>query len=424
MRPRTASSRVSRAELHSASTQHPADLAPITAAVFARRSVKVAGNGVVFGAVRSLGTVTLEGQGQIQGTVEEGGTLPVPLAFPWDGRDGAGSVAPNGTYPGTLALALVREFRASGSTDFVATVVAGISSAAPPVTVDLTPPAISNRAPEGAAPTLQPTISASFSNALSGIDAVRLFLDGVDVTAQSTITGDGIAFTPGAPITSGVHNVELRVTDQAGNEAVSIWTFSFDSTPPTIVLAPASGELTLDTTPTLTATYSDAGSGVKLSSLQAKLDGTAVAFAVGPNKAEFTPAASLADGPHTLVVTLADNLGNTAQATSAFRIVASVTAIGTSGGSTAITDPARSGYGAAIVIPEGALTQSVIFTIEHIAAPAAFPSGFVPAGVVVDFNPSITFAQPATVAIPHAAPPAGFPETALKLLKFDLALQL
>ncbi|GEM_PF-3888449 len=96
-----------------------------------------------------------------------------------------------------------------------------------------------------------------------------------------------------------------------------------DRTAPQITnLVPAEGA-TLDTPrPTMSASFSDALSGVKVSTIHITLDNvdkTAQAT-VSATGFSFTPSADLADGNHTLIVSLADNAGNPATATRHFTI--------------------------------------------------------------------------------------------------------
>jgi len=96
---------------------------------------------------------------------------------------------------------------------------------------DVTGPLVTNLAPANGSSTgsiLRPSISASYSDAPSGIDtsSVKLFLDGVEVTAEATIGADGIAYTPSFDLAKKSHIVELRVSDTKGNETVQTWSFS------------------------------------------------------------------------------------------------------------------------------------------------------------------------------------------------------
>ncbi|MBI2899061.1 MAG: hypothetical protein HYY17_02685 [Planctomycetes bacterium] len=176
------------------------------------------------------------------------------------------------------------------------------------------------------------------------------------------------------------------------------------------------------------ATYFDPmpGSGIDTATFKAWLDGVDVTakFAVGAGQATWMTTESLADGPHIFAARIADKAGNVAEKTSLFRIASVLATVGSSGGTLSVTDLANPISGSSLSIPEGALTQTIAFSIELVAGPIAFPPGFVPAGPVVDFRPSVRFVQPVMVAIPYSdavAQTTGVPEAGLKLLRFDVA---
>ncbi|MCX7841965.1 MAG: S-layer homology domain-containing protein [Clostridia bacterium] len=95
---------------------------------------------------------------------------------------------------------------------------------------DITGPVVANITPANGSSTesnLRPSISASYSDP-SGINtgSVKLFLDGTDVTAAATVTAGGITCIPSSDLSRTSHLVELRVSDTAGNQTVSTWSFS------------------------------------------------------------------------------------------------------------------------------------------------------------------------------------------------------
>jgi hypothetical protein len=93
-----------------------------------------------------------------------------------------------------------------------------------------------------------------------------------------------------------------------------------DTTPPAVdITAPADGSFVASATPTVTAAYSDAGSGVDLASVRLVLDGvdrTAEAQ-VAVSGLTFVPAAPLAEGDHTVVASVRDRAGNSSTAAAA-----------------------------------------------------------------------------------------------------------
>ncbi|MFY9823638.1 MAG: DNRLRE domain-containing protein [Thermoanaerobaculia bacterium] len=113
-----------------------------------------------------------------------------------------------------------------------------------------------------------------------------------------------------------------------------------DTTPPTITItAPVDGSFVTSATPTISASYSDTGSGINTASVRLELDGvdrTAEAQ-VTVSGLTFTSLSSLAEGHHAAIVTVRDGAGNVAQATLSFNIDAIAPAV-------AITAPAQGGY--------------------------------------------------------------------------------
>jgi uncharacterized Zn-binding protein involved in type VI secretion len=90
-----------------------------------------------------------------------------------------------------------------------------------------------------------------------------------------------------------------------------------DTTPPTITItAPADGSFVTSATPTITASYSDTGSGINPASVRLEIDGvdrTAEAQ-VTASGLTFTPSTALAEGVHTVTVLVQDQAGNSATA--------------------------------------------------------------------------------------------------------------
>lgn len=97
------------------------------------------------------------------------------------------------------------------------------------------PAGIRDLAPEDQASVMvtRPTISAIFDdNGSNAIDtrSVRLFLDGVDVSSNATITSNSIRYIPAVGIGPGRHDVRLTATDEAGNRIVRRWSFRVNQT--------------------------------------------------------------------------------------------------------------------------------------------------------------------------------------------------
>ncbi len=173
----------------------------------------------------------------------------------------------------------------------------------------------------------RPAISVAYSDAASGVNtaSVHLLLDGVDKTAQATVTAAGVTFTPTADLSEAQHTVTVSLSDLAGNPASASAHWTVDATLPSIaVAAPADGTLETTATPFMHVTYSDALSGVDLSSLVVMLDGLDITtrFAKTAGEATYTPAMAdaLSNAQHTLTARILDLAGNERAAQSVFTV--------------------------------------------------------------------------------------------------------
>lgn len=74
-----------------------------------------------------------------------------------------------------------------------------------------------------------PTIKIMFSDT-GGIDTeeISLMIDGVDVTADATITETSLMYTPKVPLAYGKHQVAISVSDVSGNIATITWEFTIN----------------------------------------------------------------------------------------------------------------------------------------------------------------------------------------------------
>ncbi|MBN1324197.1 MAG: right-handed parallel beta-helix repeat-containing protein [Methanotrichaceae archaeon] len=98
---------------------------------------------------------------------------------------------------------------------------------------DLTPPSIEDlQPPDGSTLVYErPLVSASLADAGSGVDpdSVRLMLDGVDVTGNSTVLSTKVWYTPTEPLANGNHDLEVALEDNSGNRNSSTWSFQISA---------------------------------------------------------------------------------------------------------------------------------------------------------------------------------------------------
>ncbi|MCD6409665.1 MAG: Ig-like domain-containing protein [Candidatus Verstraetearchaeota archaeon] len=197
-----------------------------------------------------------------------------------------------------------------------------ISIPAPPPPPDTEPPEIYNLrpAPGSTVSTATPTISASYrDNVAIDVDSVRIYVDGVDVTAEATVTASSVTYVPPAPLSEGMHTVRVKVADTSGNTNEREWWFNVklpDTTPPTIVsVTPPDGATVSTATPTISASYTD-DTGIDVNSVRLYVDGVDVTSeaTVTASSVTYTPTTLFANNTgHTARVEVADLAGNTAE---------------------------------------------------------------------------------------------------------------
>ena len=128
----------------------------------------------------------------------------------------------------------------------------------------------------------------------------------------------------------GYYNVSLSAADEAGNVSTADATDTDIGTnlrlvvkekvaPTVSIVSPGASAFLTSNMPTITAQLRDADSGVKISTLVFKLDGTTVAYnatgmtctaVAGGHNISYTPKTALSDGAHTVTVVVTDNDGN------------------------------------------------------------------------------------------------------------------
>ena len=153
---------------------------------------------------------------------------------------------------------------------------------------------------------------------------------GSNNTYTATITAPGTTSYNNA---GGYYDVTVEATNTAGTVATQnasglagLKLVVKEKVPPVItILTPTSGAYVTNNKQTVTFNITDesGGSGVNLSSLIVKQDGTAVAASTIKSTAitngysvTYTPATALTDGSHTVTITVSDNDGNAATAKS------------------------------------------------------------------------------------------------------------
>lgn len=182
------------------------------------------------------------------------------------------------------------------------------------VELDETPPSITTTAPHGVIHLDKPIITVSASDDRSGVDSIAITAKdgrGLPVNGVTDVRSDKTAatFTPTQSLRDGVYTVDVKVADQAGNEASSRWQFTveLDLVPPSVLITRPAQEHTENRRPIISATYTDNMSGVDADSIKLTLDGTTVEpDDVSETQVVFTPGYDLPFGEHTVTLELSD----------------------------------------------------------------------------------------------------------------------
>ena len=164
------------------------------------------------------------------------------------------------------------------------------------------------------------------------IKTVQVVINGqtYNLTNSSGNTWTATITAPGATsfnLTNGEYPVSVKATNTAGTTTTDT-TYGLkvkETVAPVITItSPTSGARTTNNKQPVVFTITDetGGSGINLSSLVVKVDGTAVSSGVATTaitngySVTYTPASALSDGSHTVSIAVSDNDGNAATAKS------------------------------------------------------------------------------------------------------------
>lgn len=159
-----------------------------------------------------------------------------------------------------------------------------------------------------------PAVGAIFQQAGTGIidvSSITLLIDGVDVSTTAERHAGGVRYTPSPQeLAEGWHAVSLTVGDDEGYVGQSEWSFAIDTIAPVIRNVAPTGLTT--SLPSVSASYSDDGSGMDLASIDLIIDGLNVtgSATVTADSITYVPHESFASGPHNAQLSVRDLAGN------------------------------------------------------------------------------------------------------------------
>jgi hypothetical protein len=147
-------------------------------------------------------------------------------------------------------------------------------------------------------------------------DTVQMYIDG-DVADASNVR-QWIAYSTSAAVTltvgEGSKTVTVRYRDHVGNEgSLANDSTVYDATPPTIAdETPAEGATVLTGSPVISATLSDANSGIDSATITMTVDGALVthAYDAGSGVVSYTPSPALTNASHAVALYSEDRAGN------------------------------------------------------------------------------------------------------------------
>lgn len=232
-----------------------------------------------------------------------------------------------GTWSVTSAI------RANGSYPVVASVVDGAgntSSSTQQLTIDTVLPVVTIAGGESVATADSTPTVAGTTDVASGT-VVFVTVGAQDLTALVQ-PGGTWNITP-ASLADGAHALTATVADPAGNEGSDTQEISVDTTAPAATISGGGTALTNDATPSL-AGIADVTPGATVS---VTLADETLAATVGTGGTWSVVASHLADGPHRVVLTVADAVGNETTVAQWLTIDTVSPAVAILGGATATT---------------------------------------------------------------------------------------
>ncbi|HIO81721.1 TPA: PKD domain-containing protein, partial [Candidatus Poribacteria bacterium] len=184
------------------------------------------------------------------------------------------------------------------------------------VEVDVKPPQIMAITPQGTIHTEKPSISASVADDISGVKSVDVLLrdsngKGVSGKLKTDDTKSSATFTPQNNLKEGNYSVAIKATDNAGNSSSTKWSFTviLDTTPPVITIISPMGESNVsEGRPVISASYTDAISGIDQASVKLFVDNEDVTskVKVSDTRVSYISALDLAFGRHAVKIEVSD----------------------------------------------------------------------------------------------------------------------
>ncbi len=267
------------------------------------------------------GTTDIEAPALVTVTVAGQTLTAAPTGGAWSVTS---AILANGTYPVTATVT-----DGAGNT----------SSAAQQLIVDTVPPVVTLDGGSSIT-TNDPTPALGGTSDVTPGAVVHVTVD--DQTRTALVQFDGSWNVSPAALADGTHDVTAAVTDPAGNPGTARQRLVVDTSAPAVVIDGGAFALTNDPTPAVSGT-ADVASGTIVA---IDLADETLTVPVAADGSWSATAAALADGPHRIVMTVADAAGNRARAVQTLTVDTVAPAVTIDGGATAATadlDPTLTG---------------------------------------------------------------------------------
>ncbi|HPC27688.1 MAG TPA: hypothetical protein PKX17_03075, partial [Candidatus Methanomethylicus sp.] len=189
--------------------------------------------------------------------------------------------------------------------------------------VDTTPPQISGQFPTAGLLTRETRLQAvaSFSDLLSGISGAWIFVDGVNRTAQASMTQSRIEYAPASAFAEGWHTIRVTAFDRVGNNNTLEWSYAVDLTPPYITNSHPLNNMVVPLNDSVYVDYAD-NFGINASLTRVYVDGADVTAAsvISGGHIIYSPSPMFAKGVHQVGVFMCDIAGNGAVSNWSFTV--------------------------------------------------------------------------------------------------------
>ncbi len=188
-------------------------------------------------------------------------------------------------------------------------------------TVDSIAPSVTGLLPSGLTNNATPTVSANYSDSGVGVDSATaaIVVDGTTTLTGCTALAASIS-CPTSGLSQGAHTFAVTVDDLYSNTGSSSGGFTIDTVNPAVSALSPSGP-TGTASPTITADYSDGGSGINSATATITLDGTVISSGCTATGTGISCTTSgLADGAHPFSVDVEDIAGNPGTASGSFTV--------------------------------------------------------------------------------------------------------